>query len=147
MTALNPYKARYEIDVAATELSAGDSDQVVTDYYNAPDATPDAEIRATREQVMEAIMADPSEFKALDAPTRDAVTTVLLSDTIVVRGSSARAVLLDAFPDGTTARANLVTLQEQLEANAERTRAERGGFLANSKAVTLDDTAGMRARL
>lgn len=143
MTDLVKYKARYDADIAASNISAGDSDQVVTDYYNAADVSPDAEIRASREQIMEAI--DVTEFKALDAATRDVVTLVLLPDSVVIRGSNARAIILDAFGSPTTTRANLLGLQTQLETAAERTRAERGGILGNSLSISLDDTTVMRA--
>ena len=143
MTDRVKYKVRYDTDIAATNLSAGDSDQVVTDYYNAADVSPDLEIRASREQIVEAV--DVTEFKALPAAIRDAVTLTMLPDSVVIRGSNARAIILDAFPGGTTTRANLLTLQTQLETTAERTRAQRGGILGNSLAVSLGDTIAMRA--
>lgn len=143
MTDLAKYKVRYDADIMAANLSVGDSDQIVTDYYNAADVSPDSEIRASREQIMEAI--DVTEFKALDTPTRDAVTLVLLPDSVVIRDSNARAIILDAFVGGTTTRANLLVLQTQLETTAERTRAQRGGILGNSLSVSLGDTAAMRA--
>ena len=37
MTDLAKYKVRYVVDILAANISAGDSDQVVTDYYNAAD--------------------------------------------------------------------------------------------------------------
>lgn len=143
MTDLTKYRTRYDEDIAAANVNAGDSDQLVTDYYNAAEVTPDSEIRASREQVMEAI--DVGEFKALDAATRDVVMLVLLPDSVSIRGSNARAIILDAFGQPTTTRANLLVLQGQLEARAERTRADRGGFLGNALAVGVGDTAGMRA--
>ncbi len=143
MTDLAKYKVRYDADIAATNISAGDSDQVVTDYYNAADVSPDSEIRASREQIMEAI--DVTEFKALSAAARDAVTLTMLPDSVVVRGSNARAIILDAFGAGTITRANLLTLQTQLETAAERTRAQRGGILGNSLSISLGDTTTMRA--
>ncbi len=143
MTDLTKYKVRYDADIAAANLFVGDSDQVVTDYYNAADVSPDAEIRASREQIMEAI--NVTEFKARDAATRDAVTLVLLPDSVVIRGSNAREIILDAFGSGTITRASLLTLQTQLEAAVERTRAQRGGILGNSFSVSLGDTEVMRA--
>ena len=143
MTDLVKYKVRYDADIAAANILAGDSDQVVTDYYNAADVSPDSEIRASREQIMEAI--DVTEFKVLSAATRDAVTLTMLPDSVLIRGSNARAIILDAFGPGTTTRASLLTLQTQLEAAAERTRASRGGILGNSQAVSLGDTLAMRA--
>ncbi len=142
MTDLLKYRVRYDADIVASNISAGDSDQVVTDYYNSIDISPDLEIRASREQIMEAI--DVGEFKALPDGTRDAVTLTMLPDSVVVRGSNARAIILDAFVGGTTTRASLLTLQTQLEAKAERTRAQRGGILGNSLSVSLGDTAVMR---
>ena len=143
MTDIVKYKIRYDADIVAGNVLVGDSDQVVTDYYNAADVTPDAEIRASREQIMEAL--DVTEFKALGAGTRDAVTLVMLPDAVFIRGSNARAIILDAFADGTTTRASLLTLQTQLESAAERTRAERGGILGNSLSISVLDTASMRA--
>ncbi len=143
MTDLVKYRVRYDADIAAANIFAGDSDQTVTDYYNAADVSPDTEIRATREQIMEAL--DVTEFKALSAATRDAVTLVMLPDAVVIRGSNARAIILDAFGAGTTTRASLLTLQTQLESAAERTRAQRGGILGNSLSVSLGDTTSMRA--
>lgn len=143
MTDLAKYKVRYDADIAATNLSTGDSDQVVTDYYNAVDVSPDAEIRASREQIMEAL--DIGEFKALSPVTRDAVMLVMLPDSVVIRGSNARAIILDAFGGLTTTRANLLVLQTQLETAAERTRAQRGGILGNALSVSLGDTTAMRA--
>ncbi len=143
MTDLAKYKVRYDADIAASNISVGDSDQVVTDYYNAADVSPDAEIRASREQIMEAI--DVTEFKALAAASRDAVALVLLPDSVVIRGSNARAIILDAFGPGTTTRTNLLALQTQLETAAERTRAQRGGILGNALSISLDDTTSMRA--
>ncbi len=143
MTDLVKYRVRYDADIAAANLNVGDSDQVVTDYYNAPDVSPDSEIRASREQIMEAI--DVGEFKALGAGTRDAVTLTMLPDSVLIRGSNARAIILDAFGAGTTTRASLLALQTQLEAAAERTRAQRGGILGNSLVVSLGDTTAMRA--
>ncbi len=143
MTDVLKYKVRYDADIVAANVSVGDSDQVVTNYYNAADSSPDSEIRASREQIMEAI--DVGEFKALADATRDVVTLTMLPDSVVIRGSNARAIILDAFPGGTTTRASLLTLQTQLEAAAERTRAQRGGILGNSLSVSLGDTAAMRA--
>lgn len=143
MTDLVKYRVRYDADIAALNINVGDSDQVVTDYYNAPDVSPDSEIRASREQIMEAI--DVGEFKALGAGTRDAVTLTMLPDSVLIRGSNARAIILDAFGAGTTTRASLLALQTQLEAAAERTRAQRGGILGNSLVVSLGDTTAMRA--
>jgi len=142
MTDLTKFKVRYDADIAAANFSAGDSDQTVADYYNAADATPDAEIRASREQVMEAI--DITEFKALDAATRDAVTLVLLPESVVIRGSNARTIILDAFGVGTDTRTNLSALQTQLESAAERTRAQRGGILGNSLSVSDRDVNRVR---
>jgi hypothetical protein len=143
MTDIAKYKVRYDADIAASNIFAGDSDQVVTDYYNASDVSPDAEIRASREQIMEAI--DVTEFKALAAASRDAVVLVLLPDSVVIRGSNARAIILDAFGPATATRANLLALQTQLENDAERTRAQRGEILGNSLSVSLGDTTAMRA--
>ena len=143
MTDLVKYRVRYDADIAAANLNVGDSDQVVTDYYNAPDVSPDSEIRASREQIMEAI--DVGEFKALGAGTRGAVTLNMLPDSVLSRGSNARAIILDAFGAGTITRASLLALQTQLEAAAERTRAQRGGILGNSLVVSLGDTTAMRA--
>lgn len=143
MTDLVKYRARYDADIAASNLASGDSDQVVTDYYNAADVSPNAEIRASREQIMEAI--DVTEFKALADASRDAVMLALLPDSVVVRGSNARAIILDAFGPATATRVNLLALQTQLEAEAERTRAQRGGILGNSLSVSLGDTTVMRA--
>ena len=143
MTDLAKYKVRYDADIVATNISAGDSDQVVTDYYNAADVSPDSEIRASREQIMEAI--NVGEFKALDGATRDAVTLTMLPDSVLIRGSNARAISLNAFGAGTDTRTNLLTLQTQLETAAERTRAQRGGILGNSLAISLGDTAAVRA--
>lgn len=143
MTDIAKYKVRYDADIAAANISAGDSDQVVTDYYNAADVSPDEEIRASREQIMEAI--DVTEFKALVAASRDAVLMVLLPDSVVIRGSNARAIILDAFGPSTVTRANLLVLQTELEAAAERTRAQRGGILGNALSISLDDTTSMRA--
>ena len=143
MTDIVKYKVRYDADIAASNISAGDSDQVVTDYYNAAEVSPDAEIRASREQIMEAI--DVTEFKALIAASRDAVALVLLPDSVVIRGSNARAIILDAFGPGTVTRANLLVLQTQLESAAERARAQRGGILGNALSISLDDTTSMRA--
>lgn len=142
MTDLVKYRARYDADIAAANILASDSDQTVTDYYNATDVSPDTEIRASREQIMEAI--DVTEFKALDAATRDAVTLVMLPDDVAIRGSNARAIILDAFGVGTTTRTSLSTLQTQLGSAAERTRAQRGGILGNSLSISILDTAGMR---
>ena len=143
MTDLIKYRTRFDADIAASNISAGDSNQVVTDYYNATDVSPDSEIRASREQIMEAI--DVGEFKALSDASRDAVVLVLLPDSVVVRGSNARAIILDAFGPTTATRSNLLALQTQLETSAERTRAQRGGILGNSLSVSLDDTTSMRA--
>lgn len=143
MTDLAKYRMQYDADIAALNIAVGDSDQVVTDYYNALDASPDSEIRASREQIMEAL--DVAEFKLLDAATRDAVLLTMLPDSVVIRGSNARAIILDAFGAGTTTRDNLLTLQTQLEAAAERSRASRAGILGNSLTVSLDDTTTMRA--
>ena len=143
MTDLVKYKVRYDADIVAANISAGDSDQTVTDYYNAADVSPDAEIRASREQIMEAI--DITEFKALVAASRDAVMLVLQPDSVVIRGSNARAIILDAFGPATATRANLLVLQTQLEAVAERTRAQRGEILGNALSISLDDTTSMRA--
>ena len=144
MTDLNKFKARYDIDIAASNISAGDPDQTIADYYNADDVTPDKEIRATREQVREAI--DVVEFKALDVPTRDSVKLVLLSDSIQIRGSNDRAILLAAFDGGSATRANLVALGTSIDASVAQSRAQRGGFLGNSKAVTAYDVEFMRLR-
>lgn len=143
MTDLVKYKVRYDVDVAAGNILVGDSDQVVTDYYNAANVSPDTEIRASREQIMETI--DVTEFKALDTATRDAVTLVMLPDDVTIRGSNARAIILDAFGAGTATRANLATLQTQLENDVERTRAQKGGILGNSLSVSIGDTTSMRA--
>ncbi len=143
MTDLVKYKVRYDADIVAGNVLVGDSDQVVTDYYNAPDASPDSEIRASREQIMEAL--DVTEFKALPDSTRDVVTLVMLPDDVAIRGSNARAIILDAFGAGTNTRTNLLALQTQLESKVERTRAERGGILGNSLSVSLGDTTEMRA--
>jgi len=143
MTDLVKYKVRYDADIVAGNVLVGDSDQNVTDYYNAADVSPDTEIRATREQIMETI--NTTEFKALDAATRDAVTLVMLPDDVAIRGSNARAIMLDAFGAATTTRADLLTLQTQLESDAERTRAERGGILGNSSSITVLDTTSMRS--
>lgn len=143
MTDLVKYKIRYDADIVASNVSAGDTDQVVTDYYNAAEVSPDAEIRASREQIMEAI--DITEFKALVPEGRDAVVLVLLPDSVVIRGSNARAIILDAFGSATTTRASLLTLQIQLEAAVERTRAQRGGILGNSLSVSPGDTKSMRS--
>ena len=143
MTDLVKYRARYDSDVVAANVDAGDSDQQVTDYYNAPDITPDTEVRASREQVMEAI--DVGEFKSLDAPTRDAVTLVLLPESVVIRGSNARAIILDAFNGKPATLEKLQDLQTELESAAERTRAQRGGFLGNSLVVRASHTNAMRA--
>ncbi len=143
MTDITKYKVRYDADIAAFNLSSGDSDQVVTDYYNATDISPDDEIRGSREQIMEAL--DVTEFKALADATRDAVTLTMLPDSVVIRGSNARAIILDAFGVGTNTRANLLTLQTQLETDTERTRAQRGGILGNSLSISLSDTTAMRA--
>ncbi len=137
------YKIRYDADISAGNVLVGDSDQTVTDYYNAGDVSPDSEIRASREQIMEAI--DVTEFKALPDGTRDAVTLVMLPDDVAIRGSNARAIILDAFGVGTVTRGNLLALQTQLESVAERTRAQRGGILGNSLSISLSDTASMRA--
>ena len=144
MTDLNKFKARYDDDIAASNISVGDSDQAIADYYNADDVTPDKEIRATREQVREAI--DVVEFKALDVPTRESVKLVLLSDSIQLRGSNDRVILLAAFDGGSTTRANLVALGTAIAASVARSRVQRGGFLGNSKAVTAYDTQFMRQR-
>lgn len=144
MTNLVKYKVRYDADIVDSNISAGDSDQVVTDYYNAADLTPDAEIRASREQIMEAIGEDVAEFKALNDATRDAVTLVMLPDSVQIRGSSARKIILDAFGPLTNTRANLLALQTQLEAAAEKTRAQRGGILGNSLSISVLDTNDMR---
>ena len=143
MTDLVKYKVRYDADIAAANLNVGDSDQVVTDYYNAADISPDSEIRSSREQIMEAI--DVAEFKALSAATRDAVTLTMLPESVLIRGSNARAIILDAFGAGTNTRASLLALQTQLETAAERSRASRGGILGNSLVVSLGDTTAMRA--
>ncbi len=143
MTDIVKYKVRYDADIVAGNVLVGDSDQVVTDYYNAADVTPDAEIRASREQIMEAL--DVTEFKALDPGTRDAVTLVMLPDDVAIRGSNARAIILDAFGAGTATRASLLALQTQLESAVERTRAQRGGILGNSLSVSVGDTTRMRA--
>ncbi len=145
MTDIIKYKIRYDADIAAGNVLVGDSDQAVTDFYNAADVTPDAEIRASREQIMEAL--DVTEFKALDAGTRDAVTLVMLPDDVVIRGSNARAIILDAFEGvaGPITRASLLALQAQLESEAERTRAQRGGILGNALSISLGDTTAMRA--
>ena len=143
MTDLVKFKVRYDTDIAAGNVNTGDSDQIVADYYNAADTIPDAEVRATREQIMEAI--DVGEFKALTAAERDAVTLVLLPDSVLVRGSNARAIILDAFSAGTDTRTNLGALQATLETAASRTRAERGGMLGNARSVTDRDVARMRA--
>ena len=143
MTDLLKYKVRYDADIVALNLSTGDSDQAVTDYYNAADSSPDAEIRASREQIIEAI--DITEFKALLAANRATVVLVLLPDSVLIRGSNARAIILDAFGPGTTTRSQLLALQTELEASFERTRAQRGGILGNSLSVSLGDTAAMRA--
>ena len=145
MVDLVKYKTRYDADIVAGNVLVGDSDQVVTDYYNAADVSPDTEIRASREQIMEALGEDITEFKALPDGTRDAVTLVLLPDDVAIRGSNARAIILDAFGAGTTTRASLLALQTQLESAAERTRAQRGGILGNSLSVSIDDTISMRA--
>ncbi len=143
MTDRTKYRTRYNADIAAGDVLAGDSDQAVTDYYNAADVTPDVEIRATREQVLEAI--DITEFKALDAATRDTVRLVMAVESVALRGSNARAILLAAFGNSTTTRANLVALQTGLEAAVSRTRAQRGGILGNSLSISASDTSGMRA--
>ena len=143
MADLVKYRAQYDADIAASNIAAGDSNQVVTDYYNALDDSPDSEIRASREQIMEAL--NVAEFKALDARTRDAVVLTMLPDSVVNRGSNARAIILDAFGAGTTTRASLLALQTQLEAVAGRSRASRAGILGNSLEISLDDTTTMRA--
>ncbi len=143
MTDRTKYRVRYDADVAAANISAGDSDQAVADYYNSADVTPDAEIRATREQVLETI--DITEFKGLDAATRDTVRLVMAVESVALRGSNARAILLAAFGNGTTTRTSLVALQTALEGRVERTRAQRGGILGNSLSVSVSDTSGMRA--
>ena len=144
MTDLTKYRTRYDADIAVGNVLAGDSDQAVADYYNAAAATPDAEIRASREQVMEAI--DVSEFKALDAATRDAVGLVLEPESVLIRGSNARTIILDAFTaaTGPNTRTNLGTLQAQLEAAAEQTRAQRGRLLLRSLSIIAADVAEMR---
>ncbi len=145
MVDLVKYKVRYDADVTATNLNAGDTDQVVTDYYNDSDVSPDADIRVSQEEVVEAI--DIDEFKALDAPNRESVTLALLPVSIVIRGSNARTILLAAFTavTGPNTRTNLLALQTTVEAKAERTRAQRGGILGNSLLVNLIDTTMMRA--
>ncbi len=144
MTDLNKFKARYDADVVATELTGVEPDQDVADYYNSDEVTPDVEVRATREQVRATI--DVTEFKLLDTATRDAVRLVLLSDSIQIRDSNDRVILLDAFGPATTTRANLQTLQAAVEASVSRSRAQRGEFLGNSKAVTAYDVQFMRMR-
>ena len=144
MTDLTKFKVRYDADIAAGNVLVGDSDQQVSNYYNADDVTPNVEVRATREQVRAEI--DVLEFKSLDVPTRDAVRLVLLSDSIQIRGSYDRAILLDAFGLGSTTRANLVILQSVIESSVAKSRVQRGGFIGNSKAVTAYDVQFMRLR-
>ncbi len=144
MTNLNKYKTRYDADIAAANINIGDSDQVVADYYNAAGVTPDDEIQATREQLRGAI--DVGEFRSLDVTARDAVRIVLLSDSVPLKGSNDRAIMLDAFAGKATTLGNFQTLQTQLETAAERSRASREGMLGNSKSVTAYDTEFMRLR-
>ncbi len=143
MTDLVKFRTRHNEDVVLGNLTGGETDQAVADFYNATGITPDEEVRATREQIMEAL--DVTEFKSLSAATRDAVTLVLLPDSVVLRGSNARDIILDAFGAGTNTRANLLVLQTQLESEAERTKAERGDILGNALAVSANDVKSMRA--
>ncbi len=145
MTDRIKYRTRYDADIAVANISAGDSDQVVTDYYNAADVSPDSEIVATREQLRGAINID--EFRALDAAARDAVRLVLLSETITVKGSKDRVIILNTFTatTGPNTRTNLAALETEIEAAVSRTRAQRGGILGNSLSVSVSDTSGMRA--
>ncbi len=143
MTVLSPYRARYDADVVAGDVLAGDSDQAVADYYNEPEPLTDEQVMVTRDELRSAI--DVDEFKALDAPTRDVLRMMVQSERIQLRGSQDRATLLQIFLDGSTTRDNLIALQAEIESRPGPSRAKAGGFLGHALAVSAVDTGDIRA--
>lgn len=134
---LNELKAEIDHDPTGLGLPAmrdAGSDALIASTLNEVQSDIQIEIRLLWSYEMVAQIV-PSEYDAVATQLRQRLDMTLGTQRVDIRSPHVRRTLLDAFPAGSTSRANMAALQKRNGSRAEELWGEEAAVTANDVAA------------